>query len=108
MQTDNQTPDDFDIFISQILREKGITDLEPTIYEGVARDLKESLLGQIDRAAISRLTEDQAAALAEKLEDPSFSSTDTAQYIQACGIDLAAVSLDTMLKFRQFYLGAGA
>ncbi len=96
-----------DEFIENLLVEKGITDLEPDIKEQLVTDLRNKLLHQIDREAILQLSEEKAAELSQKLDDPNFTNDQMAQFIQAAGVDLTQVAADTMLKFRGFYLGAG-
>ncbi len=103
MQT--QTVDEF---IVNLLNEKGITDLEPDVKEQLVADLKAKLLQQIDREAILRLDADKADELSNLLDDPNFTSEQMAQFLQDAGVDLTAVALDTMLKFRTFYLGTEA
>lgn len=94
-----------DEFIENLLVEKGITDLEPDVKEQLITDMRERLLHQIDREAILRLSEEKAAELSEKLDDPNFTSEQMAQFIQDAGVDMTQVALDVMLKFRGLYLG---
>ena len=96
-----------DEFIDNLLREKGITDVDPDVLEGVKNDMKEQLLKQIDREAIMRLPEEKANELADKLEDPSFTEQQMAEFIQNSGVNLPDVVVDVMIKFRGFYLGTG-
>lgn len=96
-----------DEFIDNLLKEKGITDVEPDILKGVKNDMKEQLLKQIDREAIMRLPEDKANELADKLEDPNFTEQQMAEFIQNSGVNLPDVVVDVMIKFRGFYLGTG-
>ena len=96
-----------DEFIDNLLKEKGITDVDPDVLEGVKNDMKEQLLKQIDREAIMRLPEDKANELADKLEDPNFTEQQMAEFIQNSGVNLPDVVVDVMIKFRGFYLGTG-
>ena len=96
-----------DEFIDNLLREKGITDVDPDVLEGVKNDMKEQLLKQIDREAIMRLPEDKANELADKLDDPNFTEQQMAEFIQNSGVNLPDVVVDVMIKFRGFYLGTG-
>ena len=96
-----------DEFIDNLLKEKGITDVDPDVLEGVKNDMKEQLLKQIDREAIMRLPEEKANELADKLEDPSFTEQQMAEFIQNSGVNLPDVVVDVMIKFRGFYLGTG-
>lgn len=93
-----------DEFIESLLNDKGI-EVEPEIREDLKADMKAKLLDQIDRAAIQALPEDKAAELAKKVEEPNFINEDMTKFIQDSGVNLAEVALETMLKFRNFYLG---
>lgn len=95
-----------DEFIESLLNDKGI-EVEPEIREELKADMKNRLLDQIDRAAIQALPEDKAKELAEKVDDPNFTNEDMTKFMQESGVNLTEVALDTMLKFRGFYLGTG-
>ena len=95
-----------DSFIENLLVERGITNVPDDIHAEVVADLKEKLLRQIDKEAILRLSEEKAAELSTKLDDPNFTPDDMAQFIRDAGVNLTEVALDTMIKFRGFYLGA--
>lgn len=96
-----------DDFIDSLLVEKGITDVEPDIKKQLKDDMKKRLLDQINKAAIMKLSEDKAAELAELVDDPKFTNEKMTEFIQKSGVNLTEVALDTMLKFRNFYLGNG-
>ena len=96
-----------DDFIESLLIEKGITDVEPDVREELKNDMKKRLLDQIDKAAIMQLSEEKAAELAQKLDDPDFTNEQMTEFMQNSGVNLAEVALDTMLRFRNFYLGTG-
>ncbi len=94
-----------DEFIESLLDDKGITNVEPEVREELKSEMKAKLLDQIDRAAIQALSEEKAAELAKKVEDPNFTNEDMTKFIQDSGVNLTEVALETMLKFRGFYLG---
>ena len=94
-----------DEFIESLLNDKGITNVEPEVREELKSEMKAKLLDQIDRAAIQALSEEKAAELAKKVEDPNFTNEDMTKFIQDSGVNLTEVALETMLKFRGFYLG---
>lgn len=94
-----------DEFIESLLNEKGITNVEPEIREELKADMKARLLDQIDRAAVQALNEEQAAKLAKLVESPDFTNEKMTQFIQDSGVNLAEITLNTMLMFRNFYLG---
>ena len=94
-----------DEFIESLLNEKGITNVEPEVREELKADMKAKLLDQIDRAAVQALSEDKAAELAKLVEDPDFTNEKMTQFMQDSGVNLTEVTLETMLRFRSFYLG---
>ena len=93
-----------DEFIEQLLIDKGITDVEPDIKEELKEDMKKRLLDQIDRAAIMQLSEEKAAELADKIDDPNFTNEEMTKFMQESGVNLTEVAAETMLQFRNFYL----
>ncbi len=96
-----------DEFIESILDEKGITDVEPDVRSELVEDMKKRLLDQINKAAIMKLSEEKAAELATLVDDPSFTNEKMTEFMQNSGVNLAEVTLETMLQFRSLYLGAG-
>lgn len=95
-----------DDFMESLLQEKGIN-VEGEVRDQLKEDMIQTLMTQIDRATLNRLTEEQATELSEKLDDPNFSNDDAAEYIKSCGIDAQEVALETMVMFRALYLGGG-
>lgn len=93
-----------DDFIEQLLIDKGITGVEPEIYQELKDDMKKRLLDQIDRAAIMALSEEKANELAKLIDDPNFTNEKMTEFMQNAGLDLAGIAAETMLKFRNFYL----
>jgi len=96
-----------DEFLESLLNDKGITDIEPDIREELKADMKTRLLDQINQAAIMELSEEKAKELAELVDDPNFTNEKMTEFMQNSGVNLTEVTLDTMLKFRSFYLGSG-
>ncbi len=96
-----------DDFIEQLLKEKGITDVEDDIRTELKEDMKKRLLDQIDKAAVMQLSEEKAAELANLVEDPNFTNEQMTEFMKNSGVNLPEVALETMLKFRNFYLGSG-
>lgn len=95
-----------DEFIESLLNDKGITDVEPEIREELKADMKKRLEDQINRAAVEALSEEKAAELAKLIDEPDFTNEKMTQFMQDSGVNLTEVALETMLKFRSFYLGA--
>lgn len=96
-----------DDFLESLLNDKGITDVDPEIRAELKEDMKTRLMDQINRAAIMELSEEKAAELAGLVDDPEFNDEKMAKFMQESGVNLTEVALDTMLKFRGFYLGTG-
>lgn len=94
-----------DEFIESLLNDKGITNVEPDVREELKAEMKAKLMDQINRAAIQSLSEEKAEELAKKIEDPNFTNEDMTKFMQDSGVNLTEVALETMLKFRGFYLG---
>lgn len=94
-----------DEFIESLLNDKGITDVEPEIREELKADMKKRLEDQINRAAVEALSEEKAAELAKLIDEPDFTNEKMTQFMQDSGVNLTEVALDTMLRFRSFYLG---
>lgn len=97
-----------DDFVESILKDKGITDIEPEVKAGLIEEMKTRLMDQINKAAVMQLSEEKAAELAEKIKDPEFTDEKLTEFMQNSGVNLTQVALDTMLKFRGFYLGTEA
>lgn len=95
-----------DEFIESLLVDKGITDIEPEIKAELSQEMKTKLLDQINKAAIMQLSEEKAAELASMIDDPNFTNEKMTEFMQASGVNLAEVALETMLQFRNFYLSA--
>ena len=96
-----------DEFIAQLLIDKGITNLEPEIEADLKQEMKTRLEDQINKAAVMQLSEEKASELATLMDDPEFTNEKLTEFMQNSGVNLAEVTLDTMLKFRSFYLGKG-
>lgn len=94
-----------DDFIESLLKDKGITDLEPEVKKELVEDMKKRLQDQIDRACVQALPEDKAEELAKLVDKPDFTNEKLVEFMKDSGVNLEEVALNTMLKFRNFYLG---
>ena len=95
-----------DEFIESLLNDKGITNIEPEIREELKADMKKRLEDEIIRAAIEALSEEKAAELAKLVEQPDFTNEKMTEFMTNSGVNLTEVALETMLRFRNFYLDA--
>ena len=93
-----------DDFIENLLVDKGITELDPEIKEELKTDMKKRLVNQINRSAVLQLGEEKAAELAGLVDDPDFTNEKMTEFLQNADIDFTGIALDTMSKFRNFYL----
>ena len=96
-----------DDFLESLLNDKGITDVDPEIRAELKEDMKTRLMDQINKAAIMKLSEEKATELADLIDNPDFTNEKMTEFMQEAGVNLTEVALDTMLKFRGFYLGSG-
>ena len=102
---DQDIQQSIDNFLAQILEDKGYTDLDPEVKQGVVDEMRETLMRQMDKEAILRLSDEKAEELSAKLDDPNFTSDDMAQFLRDNGVNLSEVALETMINFRNFYIG---
>jgi uncharacterized membrane-anchored protein len=96
-----------DEFVSQLLVDKGITDLEPDIEADLKQEMKTRLEEQINKAAVMQLSEEKASELEQIMDDPDFTEEKLTEFMQNSGVNLAEVALNTMLQFRSLYLDQG-
>ena len=97
-----------DDFLETILKDKGITDLDSKTKDQLVSEMKTNLMNQINQAAINKLSEEKAAELATLIDAPDFTAEKMSAFMQKSGVNLSEVALETMLKFRDFYLSAEA
>ncbi len=95
-----------DDLVEDILNKKG-ENIDPDIRQAMADDMKKRLIDQINRAAIMQLSEEKADELTRLIDNPNFTNEDMTQFMVNSGVNLMEVTLDTMLKFRELYLGKG-
>lgn len=94
-------------FIDQLITDKGISGLTDEVRAELRTDLMQRLMDQVDRAVINALPEEKAIELSEKVDDENFGDDEVNEFIRNSGVDVQRISLETMLKFRELYLGAG-
>ena len=96
-----------DDFIENLLNERGIINVDPEIRAELRVEMKNQLMDQINQAAVMQLSEEKADELAKLVDTPDFTNEKMTESMQNSGVDLASVTIDTMLRFRNFYLGTG-
>ena len=92
-------------FIDKMLQEKDLSTVPDDVRMELKRDLEQRLLDQIDRAVLAALPEDKAVELSAKLDDENFTNDDAAEFIKNSGVDMQSIALETMMRFRELYLG---
>jgi hypothetical protein len=98
--------DPFDTFIKEMLSAKQWnTAVDEDVRAQLEDDLKNRLMDQIDRAVVEAMPEEKVDGLNELL-DAEAPEDQVQQYIAQSGVDVQRVTLETMLRFRELYLGA--
>lgn len=92
-------------FINEILDEKQLPGVTPEVRIQLVTDLKERLLDQINRALITALPEVKIVEFNTLLDDETVSDESIQQFIADSGVDVQKVTLQTMLRFSELYLG---
>ena len=96
-----------DNFIEGLLKEKGITDIDPDTKEDLVKEMKEQLMEQIDKAVVYKRSDEKATELASLMDDPGFTREQLTEFIANSGVNVDEVANEMMSKFRNFYLGIG-
>ncbi len=97
--------DPFEQFVAEMLDSKEwSTRVDEEGRKQLEEDLKVRLMDQIDRAVIEELPEEKVDGLNELL-DHEAPDEEIQQYIATSGVDVQGVTLRTMLRFRELYLG---
>lgn len=97
--------DQLDKFIEDILDKKQLPGIEDTeVRSAIVTDLKTRLLNQIDRAIVEALPEDKVDELNSLLERNAPDS-EMQSMIGTSGVDVQQITMQTMLRFRELYLG---
>ena len=99
-----QASDPIDRFLGQILDDKKITIDTPEVIS----DLRNHLMNQIDRAMINALSEEQLRQLNDLLDKEGVQDNEIQDFFRQSGINGEQVALNTMMRFRQYYLGNAA
>lgn len=97
--------DPMDQFINQILDEKQLPGETPEVRQQLVADLRTRLMSQIDRAMLGALSSQQLDQLNQMLDRQDLSDSDIQNFFRNSGVDGQQVALDTMLRFRNYYLG---
>jgi SNF2 family DNA or RNA helicase len=95
-------------FIDSLISEKGFAHADPAVIEQMKKDLRSELSNQIDRTVIDMFSSEQAKAFAELCENPNSTADQIQKFVADSGVDTKRAVVNTMVKFREYYLGAAA
>ena len=97
-----------DAFAEQMMEEKGLKELDELTFNTLKDDLKERMSYQVTRAIIARLPQDKLDQLGVSLDDDTATAEGVEELIASEGIDTSEIVQDTLLTFREAYLGVKA
>jgi hypothetical protein len=97
--------DPFATFIKEMINSKQWGQhVDAEVKAQLELDLRKRLMDQIDRAVVEQMPEDKIGGLDELL-DRSAPQEEIQQYVAGSGLDMQRVTLETMLRFRDLYIG---
>ena len=96
------------IFAEEMMKQKGLdSELDQDTYKTLLEDLKQRMEYQINRAIVAQLTDEDLAKIGDKLENNTATAEDLDKVIAESNVDVAETTKDTLMTFREAYLGAG-
>ena len=99
-------PDPVDQFLGQILDEQQLIIDTPEARQQIIADMRALLMDQIDRAMVNELNDEQLDGLDRLLDQPDLQDSQIQDFFRQCGVNGERVAMETMLRFRQYYLAA--
>jgi hypothetical protein len=99
--------DELDSFVDSLIEKKNLKGLTPEGRETVARELKELVVEEINRAIVDALPDDKLDELDRITSQENFNPEDVQKLIADSGINTAKITTETLLYFESFYLGRG-
>ena len=99
-------PDPVDQFLGQILDEQQLIIDTPEARQQIIADMRALLMDQIDQAMVNELNDEQLDSLDQLLDQPDLQDSQIQEFFRQCGINGERVAMETMLRFRQYYLAA--
>ena len=99
--------DPFSTFVTELLNAKNMTGIDDGVRKQLEADLTARLLDQVDRAIVDALPDEKIDGL-NALLDEHADEQRVQQYIADSGVDVQRITLETMLRFRELYLGETA
>lgn len=96
-----------DLFVEQLIEDKGLENLNDKLRVEVHADLKERLIYQITRALIASLPEAEYAKLEAEMKDETATGEMINELIGSGKVDADRITQEVMMKFREVYLNNG-
>jgi hypothetical protein len=92
------------VFINQILDEKGLPEVDDEVRQQLVEDMTQRLLDQINRAIVEAIPEAKLEEF-EKIATTAKSDDKLQKFFADNGVDTQAVTVNTMVNFKNLYLG---
>lgn len=106
---DNLSNDEaMNAFVNELIDEKKLEGLTPEVREGIAADLKERILDQIQRSIIAALPEDKFTELESAVDGDSLTEEQMSKIIEESNLNMDEIVGGTLAKFREIYLNGPA
>lgn len=96
-----------DMFVAQMLVDKGFVGLSEELREEFHRDIRERLVLRINEAIVAALPDDKLMALEEMLEGEGATPEGVNELVESAGVDMTEPIRDAMMDFRRAYLAGG-
>ncbi len=93
-----------DIFVSNMITDKGLDALSPDMRERLHQQLREKLDEQIEQAAIRMLSDAELLKLEKMMDDDNTSDSQIEAFFDNAGVDYGVAAEQAMLAFREAFL----
>lgn len=97
--------DPLDLFVAGIIKDKSLPIVDDEVRKQLERDLKARLVDEINRALLHALPSERLDEL-ERIAGADVDQSAIQKVIKDSGINVKKVTLETMLRFRDLYLGS--
>ena len=97
--------DNLDVFINQLIDEKGLTGLDEETRKTVVDELKSSLTEQVNRAVLMELPDEKLDELDNMMNEGPVDEATLQAFLVDSGLDVNKIATETMIAFKAFYLG---
>lgn len=98
---------ELDSFVEKLIDDKNIEGLTPEGRAQIAGELKDELVQQINRAILMELPDEKLDEIDKKLDSGEMKPEDLSGIVENSGVDVAKITMETLLYFKAFYLGKG-